>query len=97
MSEDYKELEVSYGDNMLVLVVACGFIERLLAKPEIEGFSGGAATRVSGEFPRHCAGHLARSIDDALTVQDWGPGPRSAGTVGEAAARGGSRAAAGWR
>ena len=27
VSEDYKELEVSYGDDMLVLVVASGFIE----------------------------------------------------------------------
>lgn len=38
VSEDYKELEASYGDDMLVLVVASGFIERLLSKPEIEGF-----------------------------------------------------------
>ena len=41
VSEDYKELEVSYGDDMLVLVVASGFIERLLAKSEIEGFLAG--------------------------------------------------------
>jgi ParB-like chromosome segregation protein Spo0J len=38
VSEDYKELEVSYGDDMLVLVVAAGFLERLLSKPEIERF-----------------------------------------------------------
>lgn len=38
VSEDYKELEASYGDDMLVLVVASGFLERLLSKPEIEGF-----------------------------------------------------------
>lgn len=38
VSEDYKELEISYGDDMLVLVVASGFIERLLSKSEIEGF-----------------------------------------------------------
>ncbi len=38
VSEDYKELEASYGDDMLVLVVASGFIERLLSKPEIESF-----------------------------------------------------------
>lgn len=41
VSEDYKELEVSYGDDMLVLVVASGFIERLLSRPEIEGFLAG--------------------------------------------------------
>lgn len=41
VSEDYKELEVSYGDDMLVLVVASGFLERLLSKPLIEGFLAG--------------------------------------------------------
>jgi hypothetical protein len=38
VSDDYKELEASYGDDMLVLVVATGFLERLLSKPEIELF-----------------------------------------------------------
>ena len=38
LSTDYKELEMSYGDDMLVLVVASGFLERLLGKPEIEHF-----------------------------------------------------------
>jgi ParB-like chromosome segregation protein Spo0J len=44
VSEDYKELESSYGDDMLVLVVAAGFLERLLSKPEIERF-------LSGRYP----------------------------------------------
>lgn len=35
---DYKELEMSYGDDMLVLVVASGFLERMLSRPEIEHF-----------------------------------------------------------
>ncbi|WP_395698457.1 plasmid partitioning protein RepB C-terminal domain-containing protein [Methylocella sp.] len=35
---DYKELEASYGDDMLVLVVASGYLERLLSKPPIERF-----------------------------------------------------------
>jgi RepB plasmid partitioning protein/ParB-like nuclease domain len=35
---DYKDLEMSYGDDMLVLVVAAGFLERLLSKPDIERF-----------------------------------------------------------
>ncbi len=38
ISEDYKQLQVSYGDDMLVLVVAAGFLERLLSKPAIERF-----------------------------------------------------------
>jgi hypothetical protein len=35
-------LEVSYGNDMLVLVVASGFLERLLSKPDIELFSQAA-------------------------------------------------------
>ncbi|MXP26929.1 chromosome partitioning protein ParB [Altererythrobacter indicus] len=38
LSTDYKELEMSYGDDMLVLVVASGFLERMLSRPEIEHF-----------------------------------------------------------
>ena len=38
LNDDYKELEISYGDDMLVLVVASGFLERLMSKPEIERF-----------------------------------------------------------
>lgn len=38
LNADYKELEISYGDDMLVLVVASGFLERLMSKPEIERF-----------------------------------------------------------
>jgi hypothetical protein len=35
---DYKELEASYGDDMLLLVIAAGFLERLLSKSEVERF-----------------------------------------------------------
>jgi len=38
VNHDYRELEASYGDDMLVLVIAAGFIERLVLKPEIERF-----------------------------------------------------------
>lgn len=38
VNADYKELESTYGDDMLVLVVAAGFLERLLSKSEIERF-----------------------------------------------------------
>jgi ParB-like chromosome segregation protein Spo0J len=44
VSADYKQLESSYGDDMLVLVVAAGFLERLLSKHEIERF-------LSGRYP----------------------------------------------
>lgn len=38
VSHDYKELEASYGDDMLVLVVAAGFLERMISRAEIERF-----------------------------------------------------------
>ncbi len=38
VNHDYKELEVSYGDDMLLLVIASGFLERILSKPEIVRF-----------------------------------------------------------
>lgn len=38
VSHDYKELEASYGDEMLVLVVAAGFLERMISRAEIERF-----------------------------------------------------------
>ena len=38
VNDDYKALEASYGDDVLVLVVASGFLDRLLSKSEIERF-----------------------------------------------------------
>ena len=37
-NNDYKELEASYGDDLLLLVVAAGFLERILSRPAIEQF-----------------------------------------------------------
>ena len=50
VNEDYKELEVSYGDDMLVLVVAAGFLERILSKPEIERFLSTRHPEFLGNF-----------------------------------------------
>ena len=38
VSADYKELELSYGDDMLLLVIASGYLERLVSKPEVHRF-----------------------------------------------------------
>ena len=38
VTHDYKELEATYGDDMLLLVIAAGFLERLLSKREVERF-----------------------------------------------------------
>lgn len=65
VSEDYKELEASYGDDMLVLVVASGFIERLLSKPEIEGF----LTRRHPEFLENFRSIVqATSLDQSMST-----------------------------
>lgn len=60
VSADYKELESSYGDDMLVLVVAAGFLERLLSKPEIERF-------LSGRYPEFV--ETFRSIVQATSLE----------------------------
>ena len=49
---DYKELEASYGDDMLVLVVAAGYLERLLSKPSIERFWKAIIQNLSKIFAR---------------------------------------------
>lgn len=37
-NHDYKEIEASYGDDLLLLVIAAGFFERILSRPAIEQF-----------------------------------------------------------
>lgn len=65
VNEDYKELEISYGDDMLVLVVAAGFLERLLSKPEIERFLTGHYPEFLNNFRTIVA---ATSLDYSSTV-----------------------------
>ena len=38
VSHDYRELETSFGDDTLVLVIAAGFLERILGRPTIEAY-----------------------------------------------------------
>lgn len=38
VTHDYRELEISYGDDALLLVIAAGFLERLLSRRPIEQF-----------------------------------------------------------
>lgn len=65
LNDDYKELEVSYGDDMLVLVVASGFLERLMSRPEIERFLETRHPEFSENFR---AIVQATSLDHASTV-----------------------------
>lgn len=41
VSEDYKTREATYGDDMLLLVIASRYLERLIGKPEILRFLAG--------------------------------------------------------
>jgi RepB plasmid partitioning protein len=65
VGEDYKELEMSYGDDMLVLVVAAGFLERLLSKPDIERFLAGRHPEFLENFR---AIVLAASLDQSAAA-----------------------------
>lgn len=65
LNADYKELEVSYGDDMLVLVVASGFLERLMSRPEIERFLETRHPEFSENFRSIVQ---ATSLDHASTV-----------------------------
>lgn len=38
LNQDFKALEVSYGDDVLHLVIASGYLARLIGNPEIERF-----------------------------------------------------------
>lgn len=62
VSHDYKALEASYGDDMLVLVIASGFLERLLSKSEIERFLAGRYAQMLETFRSIVA---ATSLDEA--------------------------------
>ncbi|MBY0612772.1 MAG: ParB N-terminal domain-containing protein [Beijerinckiaceae bacterium] len=65
VTENYKEMEASYGDDMLVLVVASGFLERMLTKPEIERF---LANR-HPEFLKHFRSIVSSaSLDQSTTA-----------------------------
>jgi len=65
VSEDYKELEATYGDDMLVLVVAAGFLERLLSKPRVEKFLADRHPEFLDNFKSIA---LATSLDHAPSI-----------------------------
>lgn len=50
VSEDFHELEAAYGDDTLVLVIAAGFLERLLSKRAIENFLASSHVEILETF-----------------------------------------------
>jgi len=40
LHQDFKQIEASYGDDILHLVIASGYLSRLVSNPEIARFLG---------------------------------------------------------
>ena len=50
LTQDFKALEASYGDDVLHLVIASGYLSRLVANPEILGYLRGRHPEILDEF-----------------------------------------------
>lgn len=50
LTQDFKALEESYGDDVLHLVIASGYLSRLVANPEILGYLRGRHPEILDEF-----------------------------------------------
>ena len=50
LNQDFKALEASYGDDVLHLVIASGYLARLIGNPEIERFLQSRHPEILNEF-----------------------------------------------
>jgi ParB-like chromosome segregation protein Spo0J len=50
LTKDFKALEASYGDDVLHLVIASGYLSRLVGNPEIERYMRGRHPEILDEF-----------------------------------------------
>lgn len=50
LNQDFKALEASYGEDVLHLVIASGYLARLIGNPEIERFLQSRHPEILGEF-----------------------------------------------
>ena len=50
LTKDFKALETSYGDDVLHLVIASGYLSRLVGNPEIERYMRGRHPEILDEF-----------------------------------------------
>jgi len=64
LNQDFKALEASYGDDVLHLVIASGYLSRLVANPEIERFLQSRHPEILDEFR---AIITAASLDQSAT------------------------------
>lgn len=66
LNQDFKALEASYGDDVLHLVIASGYLSRLVANPEIERFLQTRHPEILDEF---------RAIISAASLDQSAPTP----------------------
>lgn len=50
LTQDFKALEASYGDDVLHLVIASGYLARLIGNPDIERFLQKRHPEILDEF-----------------------------------------------
>jgi RepB plasmid partitioning protein/ParB-like nuclease domain len=62
LHRDFKQIEASYGDDILHLVIACGYLTRLVANPEIDRFLAQHHPEMRREFHSIIA---AASLDES--------------------------------
>jgi ParB-like chromosome segregation protein Spo0J len=71
LTKDFKALETSYGDDVLHLVIASGYLSRLVGNPEIERYMRGRHPEILDEFRAIiAAASLDRSVGGALDPHD---------------------------
>ncbi|PXA93484.1 chromosome partitioning protein ParB [Caulobacter sp. D4A] len=63
LTKDFKALEVSYGDDVLHLVIASGYLSRLVGNSEIERYMRGRHPEILDEFRAIIA---AASLDQSV-------------------------------
>ncbi len=66
ISQAYKEMEATYGDDMLDLVVTGGYLEKLLSRPHIEAFLQSRYPEFIDQFRTIVA---AASLDQPMAAQ----------------------------
>lgn len=65
LTQDFKALETSYGDDVLHLVIASGYLSRLVGNQEIERYMRGRHPEIFDEFRAIVA---ATSLDRAVSL-----------------------------
>jgi hypothetical protein len=65
----FKAIELSYGTDVLNLVLTRGYVSKLLNNAGGDQVSGAASAGVPGGVPRH------RRRDGHCTMRTWRPGP----------------------